>query len=497
MEQKTAHSYPAGCYFETLSDIAGKRVTVMGLGLNGGGEACVRFLLRHGAEVTVTDMKDEAELAPTLGRLRSDTRLGFSRVKLVLGRHDTADFSSADCVIKNPGIRYEGNGFLAAARAVETDLSIFLHFCRSPIIAVTGSKGKSSTVSAIHHGLRQAGVNAFLGGNITVSPLTFLDETDESTPVVLELSSWQLRDLRGRGVLKPKIALLTKIVADHQNWYHGMAAYVADKELVFAAQTESDYTIAGSGADAAGDFSVPHGCADWGDVFAAHTHGTVLRTATQPLAPAESGAWLDGAAGFARVAADEPAEQVLGALRVPGEHNRLNALNAALALRLMGVPSQKIHAVMAEWPGIEHRLEAFYRTERCAFYNDSAATVPEAAAAASQAFGEPVTLLCGGTDKDLDFAPMAAALSGADGNIAPKRLYALAGTGTEKLLALLRKYGTVCNGPYNSLQELLSAVKADGVTGTIVFSPGCTSFGMFKNEFDRGNQFKQAVRGLF
>ena len=241
--------YPKGCYFNSIDDIKGKRITVMGLGLNGGGEEVVRFLLKHGANVLITDMKNAEQLKPTLDSLMNDSSLNMKNVTYVLGEHRMQDFAEADCVIKNPGVKIENNRYLRSARAIETDISMFLRFSKAPIIAVTGSKGKSSTVSAIHFGLCQAGFKAFLGGNITVSPLTFLDKTDKTTPVVLELSSWQLADLRGRKMLKPKIAVITKIVPDHQNWYGDMGSYVADKKIIYSEQTEDDFTI----IDADGD----------------------------------------------------------------------------------------------------------------------------------------------------------------------------------------------------------------------------------------------------
>ena len=212
------HFYSDKPAFETLEDIKNKNVTVMGLGLNGGGEATVRFLLKHSANVTITDMKTKEQLESTIKSLENDSSLDTSKIKYTLGCHNIEDFKNADVVIKNPGVKIEGNKFLAEAKQIETDISMFLHFTKAPIIAVTGSKGKSSTVSAIHFGLSQAGFTTFLGGNITVSPLTFLEKTNEDTPVVLELSSWQLADLRGRKLLKPYISLITKIVPDHQNW---------------------------------------------------------------------------------------------------------------------------------------------------------------------------------------------------------------------------------------------------------------------------------------
>ena len=226
------HSYSSTCAFSSINAIKDKHVTVMGLGLNGGGEAAVRFFLKKGAYVLVTDMKTEEQLKPTIERLNSDPDLDTSRLTYRLGEHRIEDFENADCVIKNPGVKYEGNKYLAAAKAIETDLSIFLRFTECPIIAVTGSKGKSSTVSAIYYGLKEAGYKTFLGGNITVSPLSFIDEVSSDTPVVIEFSSWQLSDLRGRKVLKPHISIITKIVPDHQNWYGNMEDYVADKRLM-------------------------------------------------------------------------------------------------------------------------------------------------------------------------------------------------------------------------------------------------------------------------
>lgn len=471
------HSYPAGCFFKSLDDIKDKKVTIHGLGLNGGGEACVRFFARYGAFVTVTDMKTEEQLAPTLASLRGDSSLDLSRTRFVLGKHELADFENADVIIKNPGIKYEGNKYLAAAKAIETDLSLFLSFTKAPVIAVTGSKGKSSTVSAIHYGLCQAGFEAYLGGNITVSPLTFLEKTNEKTPVVLELSSWQLADLKGRGVLKPHITVLTKIVPDHQNWYHEMEAYVNDKKLIYADQGPEDYTL----------------CMKddlWGETFAKETKANVV--------------WYGDTA-------DVPV-RITDAV-VPGDHMKQNLTNAAIVMTLMGVPADKARDILAVYPGIAHRLEYFHSWQVPAhaatgsakplevrFYNDSAATVPDAVAAAIRSFRDAPVLLAGGTDKGLEFTPFAEAAGKACA------IYLLEGTGTDKLLPELEKRGISWNGPYASLDDMLAAFKADVLADedddashplNVVFSPGATSFGMFDNEFDRGNKFKAKVTELF
>ena len=332
------HIYPRGCFFSSLDDIAGKRITVMGLGLNGGGEASVRFFLKYGAFVTATDMKTAEELAPTIASLESDTSLDTRRLRFVLGRHDIGDFEQADVVIKNPGVKYEGNKYLAAAKVIETDISVFLSFTQAPIIAITGSKGKSSTASAVHYGLTHAGFRAFLGGNITVSPLSFLEQTSGITPVVLELSSWQLADLRGRGVLKPVIAILTKIVPDHQNWYGSMERYVADKKLIYADQGIGCWTVCESPENDSAS-SV------WGGIFAEETPGVPLYYADKPPRyGACYGAWFNndgkGVVCLPLQSSDMPhlriadgeVHTVLEKLAVPGNHMRINALNAAWKL---------------------------------------------------------------------------------------------------------------------------------------------------------------------
>lgn len=525
------HFYPAGCCFKSLEEIKGKHVTVMGLGLNGGGEASVRFFLKYGAFVTATDMKSEDDLRPTIDSLSNDSELDTSRLTYKLGGHDIADFENADCVIKNPGVKYDGNKFLAAAKAIETDLSLFLNFSKAPVIAVTGSKGKSSTVSAIYYGLKQSGFNAFLGGNITVSPLTFLEKTDETTPVVLELSSWQLADLRGRKLLKPKISIITKIVPDHQNFYHSMISYVNDKKLIYADQNKKDFAIFDFDSDPAADGGTL--IENWGDIFAKECKATVLRYSKKTLPENVFGVWQDKKGnGIARLsseildkipgnegkAQEKPTETILKSLIVPGKHMRTNVLNAALVLRLMGVSPERIIEVLGKWNGIEHRLEFFhefkFKNTTYRFYNDSAATVPEAAAEATQAFGSNVIFLAGGTDKGLDLSPIARAVEGNGKNLVPRAIYLLEGSATDKLIPDFKAKKIAFKGPFKNLDEMLNALKSDieqnshhseqgeessqnQKTQVVVFSPGATSFGMFKNEFDRGNQFKKKVKEIF
>ncbi|MGL4982402.1 MAG: UDP-N-acetylmuramoyl-L-alanine--D-glutamate ligase [Treponemataceae bacterium] len=489
------HFFSQKSPFSSLVDISGKKITLMGLGLNGGGLATLRFFLHHGAIVLITDMKNASDLQSTLDQIKTDTSLDQSRIFYRLGEHIIEDFVSCDVVIKNPGVKFEGNPYLQAAVEnnipIETDISLFLRFTKSPIIAITGSKGKSSSASAIHYGLQQAGCKSFLGGNITVSPLTFLDETTEATPVVLELSSWQLSDLRGRKILKPKIAILTTIIPDHQNWYGNMENYVADKKLIYADQAPQDITI----------------CKyhdEWGDVFASQTKATVYRYATRDIFDKKNavfGGFLDeDRNGFIYDPATDKKNFVLGSdLLVQGEHMRENLLVAALVMHALGIESEKIAPILAKFSGIQHRLEYFHEYTNAygaayRFYNDSAATVPEACVAAINAFKKPI-LICGGTDKNLDFTPFEKEFS------QPQKIYLLAGSATDKILKVLKNQHFSSFIVFDSLENLLQALKKDlnelTENANIIFSPGATSFGMFQNEFDRGNQFKRLVLEIF
>ena len=456
----------------SLQNSKGLSVTVMGLGLNGGGLATAEFFARGGAAVTVTDLKTAEELAPSIEKLKR-----FPNIRFVLGEHRIEDFKNADIVMKNPGVKLEGNKFLQAAKHIESDISVFLSLSKAPILAVTGSKGKSSTVSALYYGLKKLGYTAFLGGNITVSPLSFIEKTSKKTPVVLELSSWQLADLKQSSLLKPKIAIMTPVMPDHLNWYGSMEKYVADKKLIYKNMTAEDFFIC-----------------NYDDKFAKETYANVFWYSEKKLPENLSGVFFDSDGdGFYKLNKNSSPVRLLSKnCKVPGIKLKQNVLNAAFTLVLYGADPEAVFTVMSEYAGIEHRMEFFYETDGIKFYNDSAATIPEAVAAALNSFTAPPVLICGGTDKCLDFTPLAKNANRA------KKIFLLHGSGTDLLLPLFEKYGVKNEGVFKNLHDLLSAAKSQLKAGdTVLFSPGATSFGMFKNEFDRGNQFKEKVKELF
>ncbi|MGA2379487.1 MAG: Mur ligase family protein [Spirochaetia bacterium] len=432
-----------------LAALSGTRVTIMGLGIHGGGTASARFFARRGAQVTVTDLRSARILEPAMEQLHD------LPVRYVLERHDEEDFVHADLVIKNPAVA-PASPFLQKAREhgvpIETDLSVFFSLARNPIIAVTGSKGKSTAASAIAFGLSQVHPGTRLGGNITVSPLSFLDELAADAPVVLELSSWQLGDLKGKGILKPAVSAITVILPDHMDKYAGMTEYVADKKAVFEEQEPGQKAV----------FNLDD---PWQRGF-----------------PSETSA--------------RPFLEILTTALIPGAHNRQNLLCAGVVLLLHGMPTGTVRDALARFPGMEHRLELFLTWKGMRFYNDSAATIPHATVEAVRAVPGPVVLITGGTDKNIDFSPLAEAVH------LPRAIILLSGTGTEKIRALLRSAQVSADGPFDNLRDAVerAVTRAGEVRSTegvsVLFSPGCTSFGMFLNEFDRGRRFKEIVAAL-
>jgi UDP-N-acetylmuramoylalanine--D-glutamate ligase len=455
----------------------------MGLGLHGGGLSSVLFFSKRGADVTVTDLKDSEALKNTIDKLKG------LNIRYVLGHHDMEDFSKVDLVIKNPAVPLN-SPFLKAALSnkvpVETDISIFLREIRNnPLIAVTGSKGKSTTASAVYYCLRNIFPGAKLGGNITISPLSFVDSLKNGDPVVLELSSWQLADIKDKDIFNPFVSVLTSIMPDHMDRYSSMKDYIEDKKIIFKGQTGEHFTL----------FNYDD---DYQKVFFEESSAKQVFYSKNILPVNLTGAFLKNKTGYINGTSQIilPEE-----LKINGEHNRMNLLAAAMACFLLVSEKNKalhgknvtgkISSILKDFPGIEHRLEYFHEKNGIRFYNDSAATIPQAMAAAVNSIKAPLILITGGTDKNIDFSGIESVLK------IPDNIILLKGTGTDKIIPVLESNNIMYSGPFDSLKKAVFCALSKSKPGTsIVFSPGCTSFGMFKNEFDRGNRFKEIVKAL-
>lgn len=458
-----------------------KRITVFGLGLNDGGAGTVAFLVRQGArEVIVTDIKSREELAPSIQKLAA-----YKNITYVLGQHRPEDFTTVDMVIKNPVIPWTNEYVKTALEhhiPVEMDSSLFFRLCPAPIIGVTGSKGKTTTASLIAHILEQAGKPVVRVGISQVGVLGMLEKVTKDTLVVFELSSWRLSAL---SALKksPHIAVLTNIYPDHLNYYKTMDAYMDDKKNIFAFQKGSDIVVANFDNEAVRG-------------MVQDAPGSLLFASTE-MTLEDGGAWRDGET---LLVSNQGKEQVLLPVQeVPlrGEYNLTNALLAALATLAAGVSLPQVRAGIKNFSGVPHRMEKVAEKNGVSYYNDTAATIPDAAVAALRSFTEPVILIAGGSDKRLDFSLLAQEILSR-----PKGLILFKGEGTEKILQALRgmlppeererRFEVV--GSMAKAVELASRSAEPG--DVVLLSPGAASFGLFKNEFDRGEQFRKAVEAL-
>lgn len=438
----------------------------MGLGINGGGIASAQFLAEQGALVTVTDLRNEDILADSIRQLS-----GY-QIRYVLGKHEENDFKNADLIIKNPGVP-KTSAFLGLNNNIETDISLFLRFTENKVYAVTGSKGKSTTVSALQHFHSCNNLKSFLGGNITVSPLSFYSDAvkNPDAPVILEMSSWQLADLPENLSFNPDISLVTNIMNDHQNSYHSLDDYAGDKALIFSGQSEDKKAV----------FNLDD---SYTDRFSRKCRAEIYYVSREKLPAGLSGAYLEGCKGEIHIE-DKTVNIDFSKALIPGSHNRLNMLNAALIAALSGMNEKQLQKGAETFKGIEHRLEKIGEKNGIVIYNDSAATIPDATAQAVKSFSRPVVLITGGTDKEIDFSVLEsyAAL--------PKHTVFLEGNATEKMIPYFRKADSLFSGPFSSLEAAVQkALSLCSRGDVLLFSPGATSFGMFLNEFDRGRKFK-------
>lgn len=422
--------------YAVCMDVQGKNITVMGLGLLGRGVGDAAYLAEQGANVLVTDLKSADELAPSVEKLKD-----FSNIQFVLGEHRLKDFEKKDFVLKGNGVPLNNKYILHAEEAgvpIEMSGALFHAYSGLPMIGVTGTRGKSTVTELIHHVL---GERSLLGGNIRgVSNLQLLKDVEGKDVATFELDSWQLQGFGYRNI-SPQIAVFTSFMEDHLNYYPDMETYFADKAEIFKYQKEGDVLIVGEGVEK----------------------------------------WMpEGVEYITACAGDVPTEWHPFLL---GEHNRINAACAYHALKAFGVSGEDIEQGFKSFAGVEGRLEVVGTFNDVRVINDNNATTPTATAAGIRAVAGEGKLIAimGGADKGLDIAPLVEVLEDVD------HLVLLQGTGTEKL----RRDEEVFSDIKKALEK---AFDLAGEGDTILFSPGFASFGLFKNEYDRNDQFVDALR---
>lgn len=456
-----------------------KKITVMGLGFFGGGAGLARFLVRRGAKLVITDLKAEEQLSSSLATLEG------LPVEFHLGGHREEDFKDVDMVMVNPAVP-RNSPFLQIAREnnvpLETEMNLFFKLCRAPIVGITGTKGKSTTTALIGDMLRHRGQRAWVGGNIGLgySLLERIDEIDKDDPVVLELSSFQLDDLRKLGV-SPCVSVITNIAPNHLDRHGSYTEYIDAKKNIIRFQGPDNYCIMNLDDQELRKWT--------GD-----TRANVLWFSIKDTV--EAGAFLENGKIRLRLNEREQRETKIACLsdvKIPGAHNVENILAASCAAFLMGAQGKQIERALREFSGLEHRLEFVCEIDGVHYYNDSIATTPESAIAGIRAFEGPVVLIAGGYDKGTPFDAFAAECAKST------KCVILIGKTAQKigeLLARARKNNDIPEIiPAQSLDEAVGLARNLSQRGdTVLLSPACASYDMFVNFEDRGRQFKALVR---
>ena len=432
-----------------------KKVTIMGLGLHGGGVGVAKFFCKQGANVLVTDLKTKEQLSESLKKLK-----GFN-IKYTLAKHEVEDFVTADLIIKNPDVP-DSSSYLEIARKnnikIETDINLFFQLSKAFIIGVTGTKGKSTVASLIYHFLKAKYPRTFLAGNIGISPLELLSKIKRGDKVVLELSSFELESLQK----SPNIAVVTNILPDHLNRYKSMAEYISAKKTIFKYQKKNDILILNYDDKVVRNFSIG-------------VHSKYYFYSTK-----------------------EKSTIKLEDFKLYGEHNISNLLAAVSVAKIMKVPCKSIEKSIKSFKGVHSRQELVRELNEVKYFNDTTATMPDAVITAINVFRERFSdghliLICGGQDKNLTYDILAKKI-----NEKVNYLIILPGTASDKIKKELLKINSkILITEVTSMKDAVKEAKnKSGKKDIVLLSPAATSFNLFKNEFDRGEQFKKFVKEL-
>ncbi len=453
-------------------------VTVLGLGRFGGGAAAARFLAEQGARVTITDLKPASELADVLAGLQD-----LTLDRLELGGHPAHVFTDCRLLVVNPAVPPSLPGLQVArdrGADITTEIDLFLRHQRGRVIGVTGSNGKSTTAALIHHLLSATGLPAWLGGNIGISLLPQLTRIDQHHWVVLELSSFQLELLRPRK-FRPEIAVLTSFAPNHLDWHGTLAAYRLAKQSLFSSQKSTDFSIL-----PCPDFTASAPQHDWRIRGRRHEFGTEDS--------GTDGAFFEQQMLILRTShgRSEDCLPLTVPPQLPGNHNRCNLAAAACAAWLAGASAADFPKALSSWRPLPHRLQCVAERGGRQFWNDSIATTPESAVAALEHASGRAILLAGGYNKGQDLQPLADAIC------KHARAVVLMGQTAPLLLQLLQNSATGPHPPAPIAPDFPAAfrlaVEMSRPGDMVLLSPGCASYGWFRDYRDRGDQFTRMAQ---
>ena len=452
---------------EYIASLRGKTVAVIGIGVSN--TPLLRLLLREGISVTACDRSSREKLGALAGELEA------AGAKLQLGDGYLQNLSQ-DVIFRTPGLRPDVPE-LEAARArgsvITSEMEVFFQVCPCPIIAVTGSDGKTTTTTIIAELLRAAGHTVHVGGNIGHPLLAEADTIRPTDWAVLELSSFQLMTMTH----SPHIAVVTNLAPNHLDVHKSMEEYVWAKENIFRHQQPGDIAV----------FNLDNAITR---ELSAHAPGRALYFSRQ--AEPENGVFLRGDAVISRRDGHERQIMTTEDIRLPGVHNVENYMAAIAAVDGL-VPDDVIRTFARTFNGVEHRIELVRTWRGVRFYNDSIASSPSRTIAGLRSFKEKVILIAGGYDKHIPFDVLGPEV------VEHVKLLILCGATADKIRAAVEQAPGYRPGHPEILdvtpfQRAVETARDRAVPGDVVtLSPACAAFDQFKNFMERGKTFKAIV----
>lgn len=442
-----------------------KNVLVVGLGTTG--IATSLFLKEKGAKVTVSDIRSEDELLPSVQRFKN---LG---IKVEANEHKRETFVHADLIVVSPGVPLYTPSLKAAAEAgveIISEIELAYRHMKTPIIAVTGTNGKTTTVHFIADIFKSSGKRVFLGGNVGTPLIEYVLNRHNEDYIIAEISSFQLEGIQS---FKPYIGVLLNLQHDHLDRYPSYDNYVTAKARLFMNQSNQEYAILN------GDDS---------DVkkLSSSIHASTLYFHYEKEVPygiycKNHRLYLNNGTGQTRFALDK--------LHLKGIHNLKNTMAAVAIAKICGCPQERIQQTIDTFKGLPHRLEFIKESHRIKFYNDSKATNVASTISALEALDPPLILIAGGKDKGCNYSPLTPLMK------EKVKALILLGEAKEKMHQALQSSTSTCF--VETLEDAVKqSLKKASPGDTVVLSPACSSFDMFKNYEERGNVFKTLVHKL-
>jgi len=451
-----------------VQNIEGKKVTVIGGARSG--LAVARLLKKMGADVFISDMKKPEEIKYVKF---TPEELNSAGIKYEFGEHSEKVYD-CDFMVISPGVPSNAP---VVQKAMELGIKVWSvievasWFCKAPIIAVTGTNGKTTTTSLIGHIFKTAGFKTIVAGNIGAPFSDFVLDADEGSIVVLEVSSFQLDHIEN---FKPKVAVLLNITPDHLDRYDSFGDYILSKFRIFKNQKEDDFAVYNY------------------DDEIVQPYVESLNVIKLPFSVRDKlscGGFIED--GYITLNFKNKKERILkmNNLRIRGIHNVYNSLAAALAARAMEVKDEIIRESLQSFEGVEHRLEFVREINGVKFINDSKATNVNSLWYALESFDEPIILIAGGRDKGNDYS----------------KVYDL----VKRKVKLIIAIGESKNKIYNEFKNLTNVIEVDSMEeavkkayensapgDVVLLSPACASFDMFRDYEHRGEVFKKLVNEL-